>query len=624
MATMTRLIVGRSSYRAKTPRIAEYVYQPLSGRNIRLLELTPGRGLEDLHGAMHHYSLDPSDPPPPFQAISYAWGYSIKPFTLKTPSGTIGITASLCFALRNLRRPDTPIWVWADGICIDQSDDSDEGGEKSCQIRLMPEIFKSAEEVVAWVGEETNNDRDALDYFRKLAAVLEQQEASSSFESESGSGTVSLTIAEDSAMWDSINKFFERPWFHRVWIIQELVFATKVKVVCGKGSAPWDDIYAAAKICSREAQKSSTNVMRHIAKNVSIVIRLGHLRLSYHMGKESERPPLLTLFQSFPYARATRARDKMFALLALASDALDPALNPDYGSTLEQVVQTYARVFVERKSAMQLLQHAGLSSSRFPSWIPDWVTNMPRQTITTWRSKPDGVFSACTLESDMSLYPGDEDKNVLRAKGYVFDTIVQVGETSFQTSDRIEYLQELSQFVRSRPSYPTGEPLKDLEWMIPIGDRIESELRQGGERVDFRSAYLAFTEYLHLGERVTDWKMEIERARAMANMKHFLFQPQELRQLLWPYLQTALDFAERFADARACITAKGYVGIVPGQSEEGDSVVILHGGAVPFIMRRHHDPPGQYVLLGECYVHGIMHQTQATTQDSEVEEIRIR
>lgn len=92
-----------------------------------------------------------------------------------------------------------------------------------------------------------------------------------------------------------------------------------------------------------------------------------------------------------------------------------------------------------------------------------------------------------------------------------------------------------------------------MEENIPIGDSTEPT-STAGEKVDFRAAYQAFTEYLQLGAQHTDPKMENLQARAMAKIKQFLFRPQELRQLLWPYLRTALDFAEKFVDARACIT----------------------------------------------------------------------
>ncbi|CAH0021516.1 unnamed protein product [Clonostachys rhizophaga] len=107
---------------------------------------------------------------------------------------------------------------------------------------------------------------------------------------------------------------------------------------------------------------------------------------------------------------------------------------------------------------------------------------------------------------------------VLIAKAYIFDTVKEVGKELFQSCDRIEYLQELSRFVQSRKTYPTGEIIEDLVWKIPIGDSIEP-ISPDGDRVNFRVAYQAFTEYLQLAEQGKDWKMEIMQARAMAKIK---------------------------------------------------------------------------------------------------------
>ena len=50
-------------------------------------------------------------------------------------------------------------------------------------------------------------------------------------------------------------------------------------------------------------------------------------------------------------------------------------------------------------------------------------------------------------------------------------------------------------------------------------------------------------------------------------------------------------------------TAKGYYGLGPSITREGDLLCVLLGGATPFILR----PSGDhYNLVGESYVHGLM------------------
>ncbi|KAF1954801.1 hypothetical protein CC80DRAFT_392152, partial [Byssothecium circinans] len=61
---------------------------------------------------------------------------------------------------------------------------------------------------------------------------------------------------------------------------------------------------------------------------------------------------------------------------------------------------------------------------------------------------------------------------------------------------------------------------------------------------------------------------------------------------------------ETIGEGRAAFrTANGYIGMGPRAMRQGDVVVALDSGAVPFILRPKAD---HYLLIGECYVHGIM------------------
>jgi hypothetical protein len=91
---------------------------------------------------------------------------------------------------------------------------------------------------------------------------------------------------------------------------------------------------------------------------------------SNELGMEKLRD-LLMLCRDF---RATFARDHLFALLGIASDGDNPALAPDYEKSLDDTVKQYARTFILRDQAIDLLYIAGQhGQTRFPSWIPDWT-----------------------------------------------------------------------------------------------------------------------------------------------------------------------------------------------------------------------------------------------------------
>jgi hypothetical protein len=54
---------------------------------------------------------------------------------------------------------------------------------------------------------------------------------------------------------------------------------------------------------------------------------------------------------------------------------------------------------------------------------------------------------------------------------------------------------------------------------------------------------------------------------------------------------------------RVFCTQKGYYGLGPTFAEAGDIVCVLFGGRTPYCVRQVGD---RYILIGECYVHGLM------------------
>lgn len=63
---------------------------------------------------------------------------------------------------------------------------------------------------------------------------------------------------------------------------------------------------------------------------------------------------------------------------------------------------------------------------------------------------------------------------------------------------------------------------------------------------------------------------------------------------------------------RACrgrrffVSRDGRSGLGPADMRAGDSVAILYGANVPYVLRQA-DTPGQYELVGGCYMEGVMY-----------------
>lgn len=57
------------------------------------------------------------------------------------------------------------------------------------------------------------------------------------------------------------------------------------------------------------------------------------------------------------------------------------------------------------------------------------------------------------------------------------------------------------------------------------------------------------------------------------------------------------------------VTSQGYIGLGPYSARVGDNVAIFLGGSTPFVMKQDTSQTtktGQWLLRGDCYVHGWM------------------
>ena len=145
---------------------ADHRDQPLyskldaSSRSIRLITILPGSWPEPISCRLHVTQLPPAPAPAPsgpYWALSYAWknndGAEDVPISLN--GKVVPVSANLFSAMRRLRhRVGEPFDIWIDSLCINQKDDA----ERTHQVSLMRDIYRSSEEVIIWLGEAGTSD----------------------------------------------------------------------------------------------------------------------------------------------------------------------------------------------------------------------------------------------------------------------------------------------------------------------------------------------------------------------------------------------------------------------------------------------------------------------------------
>ncbi|KAL0260868.1 hypothetical protein SLS55_004560 [Diplodia seriata] len=186
--------------------LPQYAYVPLQHVDeMRLLRIAPGTWNDPIHCDIFHCRLSQKIS---YEALSYTWGSEEKPFTINCGENRWLAVTSNCFAaIRRLRKPDRPRTLWIDAVCINQANDLERGH----QVKNMTQIYREADQVIVYLGEaDDDQSREALQDLRSYK-----------------------WIKPGRPRLHSLRRLLQRPWFTRIWVLQEVYMARSLTVICG-------------------------------------------------------------------------------------------------------------------------------------------------------------------------------------------------------------------------------------------------------------------------------------------------------------------------------------------------------------------------------------------------------
>ncbi|KAF2103728.1 heterokaryon incompatibility, partial [Rhizodiscina lignyota] len=146
-----------------------------------------------------------------FEALSYTWGNQTSTQQIIMNGKIWNVSENLENALRALLlRPETRngMHYWIDALCINQADED----ERNHQVKRMQTIYSDARAVVVWVGEPKEHEYKASQFLYEVnRVVLQEPDGPPSFLYDLGQEVLQET-----------ESFFRKPYWQRLWIIQEL------------------------------------------------------------------------------------------------------------------------------------------------------------------------------------------------------------------------------------------------------------------------------------------------------------------------------------------------------------------------------------------------------------------
>ncbi|KAM7215381.1 Heterokaryon incompatibility protein (HET) domain containing protein [Rhypophila decipiens] len=501
------------------------------------------------------------------------------------------------------------LYVWADAICINQRDTD----EVNQQVNMMDRIYSQASKVVVWLGADPRGEMPrvdkALTALSKMRRIITDERLTPGSAWRESTGIPDTDMADlltivglpplDSVEWSVILGLFNRTWFRRLWVVQEIALASKIEVWCGGATFSWRTIERVTELLKwdLEAKIIAADKTRADSSFYSLPSRSASILTSIRKWAISSRVPS-SLFGTY---KLISGRDKYHSSFAYA---VLGALFP-YEAT-----DPRDKVF----GALGLVRKLSADLATSPLGDADY-------SLTAGESEPlqDFMCQRATFEAGVDLL-----------------------------LDLVAPSQGKSQGI-----YPaTGEPVIDAFWKTMMAGRRRFTRKQHGNNATdasvAREQFLRFWLYSHLLLALVEWGNKDMRVKlaALGYMERLvdpahsegplnipgheellatiskLQQPRDYHAWLDFAREQMVPFSLPAVGNRVMFSTKkpppqpgnniSYLGLGHQEMREGDEVWISPRGPVPLLLRPFLDEAGgarrgYYSLIGECYLHGAMY-----------------
>jgi hypothetical protein len=425
-----------------------YANMRLDSESVRLVEIRPGsspqievdlimRPLDEVKNA--------------YEALSYTWGSPFPSETIVVNGVQVQINQWLFGALSSLRLPNTKRCLWVDAICINQANIA----ERSIEVQKMGDIYRLAKKVVIFHGWPSTTTQEGS-LITALFKFLTRSDHNSTPNAESAQTNGNV----DDAFWNcGLDKalvckgfidFCCRPWWRRVWTMQEFYLATEEPVWYWGSigvsnttlkrdmpllmTASWD-LYGQKEVESWIPKHIERMTGKPVAQFSAEIRRISDLITRRNKTHGFDIPS--RLYRSLS-ARATDPRDLVYGLREIFDPVFRRVFVPDYFMRLELLYACLAVFLIQFEGWGDMLwwyphrfQARGL-----PSWLPDFTKRVvPAETELL----PRDHLSTSTLQLKLVVL-----NHALHVEGYKLDTIEAF--TPIIKGDGMDVLRHLWKF----------------------------------------------------------------------------------------------------------------------------------------------------------------------------------
>ena len=466
----------------------------------------------------------------------------------------------------------------------------------------MKEIYERAEQVIAWLGKPDDGMREGMDAVCKVHRFYCRHEYSQRAGYDGRIGRRENDVCFEGVPcgdvpsrepsledWIAGAKIYERSYFHRLWMVQELVVARRARVACGAYETDFRcirDFMVASFVFKAEGLDVKCKEFAQQIGN-SEAIAIPSLQYRSRNGENETVSPedLSWLLWRTRTLGCSDPRDKVFAILNLAAESSRSSLRPDYGVKLDSLYISVAKEILlhgpsEEDISSRLFESLTVPASReLPSWVPDW--RLPDVEVRIRGARPfdaTGMGRYCNQD----LFVSFPNLRQVKLKGTLLATVTGVEKNNRNCVENFEPTLDLTEAWRMALSIVTDgkylhtrKAIQDNFLRTMLADSWVNETNEG------RSIPASRLQRL-----VADFKVA-------KGFPAVLSDPESVSEIQWRLISHCFF-----------VTEESMMGLCPLHTLPGDRIALIIGSSAPVVLREREN--GTFQLLGICYLHGFM------------------
>jgi hypothetical protein len=477
----------------------------------------------------------------------------------------------------------------------------------------MKEIYERAKQVIAWVGEPSQDSAIGLKY---LNMTKEQRAGIPSI--QLGRKNTRLRRRRES----SLNELFNRPYWRRVWVIQELAVASSAVVQCGNDYIEWENFAAAHDIWNSEgpyfnAQSFNAEARRTFSHIKSILEFQRKVR-------EKEDISLVEAILETRHSESSDELDKVFALLGLCYDSSFLVPPQSYKPSLDDILTEITKNWIIKYDSLDILFCATRMGKHATSrcWIPDYQGKEP--------GAPAPRVPQISKQKNVRFSKSSFQGTSLRVEGKSFGTVV--ASTKVYSADAQHATQPVSATLPTKTSpkppkvsqtdlryYATDENITDAVWKsLCQGVYKDTDVKKYREMFSWLlhrpdSFRVAHDEIDHWLAQSSTFRIGQKRIGDLASLDRMSSTWGRLRKVAHPKYEFVEEeefiqkITKTIVEERKKLVAlsTGAIGVTDEHTQVGDTLCEIKGSPCSVVLRCHspqNEQPPKYGIVGTGFV----------------------